>query len=53
MTDKQEQAITCLLPNETIQKFLLDVVDQTNFPGKMSEFVSQVKDVLKQATLGG
>jgi len=53
MTDKTEQTITCLLPNETFKKFLLDVVDQTNFPGKMSEFVSHVKDVLSKATLGG
>lgn len=48
MTDN----ITCLLPDANIQKFLLDVLDQTNFPGKMSEFVSHVKDVLAKATLG-
>ena len=50
MTDITEP--TCVLPNETVQKFLLEVIDQTNFPGKMSEFVSQVKDVLSKATLG-
>lgn len=48
-----EPIITCLLPNENVQKFLLEVIDQTNFPGKMSEFVSHVKDVLSKATLGG
>jgi hypothetical protein len=42
----------CALPNETVQKFLLDVIDQTSFPGKMSEFVVGVKKLLSSADIG-
>lgn len=43
----------CVLPSETVKRFLLDVIDQTNFPGKMSLFVVQVKELLNSATLNG
>lgn len=41
----------CVLPSETVKKFLLEVIDQTNFPGKMSLFVVQVKELLNSAEI--
>ena len=41
----------CALPHEDVQKFLLEVIDQTNFPGKMAEFVAQVKALLASAEI--
>jgi hypothetical protein len=32
-----------LVSNENVKKFLHDVIQQTNFPGHLSEFVSAVK----------
>ena len=41
----------CVLPSETVKKFLLDVIDQTNFPGKMTLFVVQVKELISSAEI--
>lgn len=41
----------CTLPHKDVQQFLLEVIAQTNFPGKLSEFVSQVKLVLTNAEI--
>jgi hypothetical protein len=41
----------CTLPHEDVQKFLLEIIDQTNFPGKMAEFVAQVKALLTNAEI--
>ena len=49
----KESLPSCVLPSETVKKFLIDVIDQTNFPGKMSLFVVQVKELLNSATLSG
>lgn len=49
----KESLPDCVLPSETVKKFLIDVIDQTNFPGKMSLFVVQVKELLNSATLSG
>jgi len=32
-----------IVSSENVKKFLLDVINQTNFPGAMTEFVSAVK----------
>lgn len=53
MQNKMEaEKPVCVLPNETVKKFLLDVIDQTSFPGKMSEFVVSVKNLLSSSTIG-
>lgn len=41
----------CVLPHADVQKFLLDVLAHANFPGSMSEFVSSVKALLKDAQI--
>ena len=41
----------CVLPHTDIQKFLLEVLAQASFPGAMSEFVSNVKALLKDAQI--
>lgn len=40
-----------VLPSKEIQKFLFDVINQTNFPGNMVEFVSDVKQQISRATV--
>ncbi len=52
MVERQETA-DCVLPDENVQKFLLDVIDQTAFPGKMAIFVAQVQAMLRAAVLKG
>lgn len=32
-----------IVSNENVKKFLLDVINQTNFPGAIAEFVQSVK----------
>ena len=41
----------CVLPNKTMQTFLLELIEQSNFPGRMAEFVMNVKGVLRDAEL--
>jgi hypothetical protein len=43
----------CVLPHKEVQQFLLELVDQSNFPGKLVEFVASVKSVLKNAHIKG
>jgi hypothetical protein len=43
----------CVLPHKEVQQFLLELVDQSNFPGKLVEFVASVKNVLKNAHIKG
>lgn len=52
MVERQEAA-DCMLPDENVQKFLLDVIDQTSFPGKMALFVAQVQATLRAAVVKG
>ena len=42
----------CVLPNTDMQAFLLDVIQQTSFPGKMVEFVAHVKAQISHAKIG-
>jgi len=41
----------CVLPHSDVQKFLLELIDQASFQGRMVEFVSGVKDIIKTATI--
>lgn len=41
----------CVLPHEEVQKFLIDLIDQSNFKGSMVEFVSTVKQILTDAEI--
>lgn len=41
----------CVLPNKTVQTFLLELIEQSTFPGKMVEFVTDVKTLLHEASL--
>lgn len=40
---------TCVLPHPDVQRFLLDLIDESTFKGQMSEFVASVKQVLRTA----
>ena len=42
-----------VLPNAEVQKFLFDVLNQTNFPGSMVEFVADVKRQIAGASIAG
>jgi hypothetical protein len=52
MVERQETA-DCVLPDANVQKFLLDVLDQTSFPGKMAVFVAQVQATIRAAVVKG
>jgi hypothetical protein len=41
----------CVLPHEEVQRFLLDLIAQSSFKGSMTEFVTAVKDALRDATI--
>lgn len=43
----------CVLPHEEVQRFLLDLIAQSTFKGSMTEFVTAVKDTLREATIAG
>lgn len=43
----------CVLPHADVQKFLLELIDQSNFPGKIADFVFGVKNVIKSAKIKG
>lgn len=53
MQNQMQQEPPCVLPNQAMQQFLIELMDQSNFPGKMVEFVSSVKDVIKSAKIKG
>ena len=40
-----------VLPSTDMQKFLLELIAQSNFPGSMSEFVSSVKYSIANAKI--
>lgn len=42
-----------VLPSDDVRKFLLDAVNQLNFPGQMVEFVVGVKRQIAQASIQG
>lgn len=44
---------SCVLPDAIVQQFLLDVIEQTAFPGKITEQVSAVKHLLRNAQIAG
>jgi hypothetical protein len=44
---------SCVLPDAIVQQFLLDVIEQTSFPGKLTEHVSAVKHMLRTAQIAG
>ena len=53
MQNKLPKEPLCVLPHMEVQQFLLELVDQSNFPGKLVEFVASVKSVLKNAHIKG
>jgi hypothetical protein len=40
-----------VLPSEDVRKFLLEAIDHLNFPGKMVEFVVNVKQQIVTAKI--
>lgn len=51
MQNQMPKQPLCALPNKTVQTFLLELIDQSNFPGRMVEFVGEVKSLLRDAAL--
>lgn len=49
----QQNRPSVVLPNADVQKFLFEVLNQTNFPGSMVEFVADVKRQIADATIAG
>ena len=41
----------CVLPDAMVQQFLLDVIEQASFSGKITEHVSAVKHLLRTAQI--
>ena len=41
----------CVLPHASVQKLLLELLEQGSFPGSMAEFIVQVKSLVRQATI--
>jgi hypothetical protein len=47
-----ENAVSkCSLPSEEVKQFLLEVLDHTTFKGSLVEFVSAVKQLIKDADI--
>lgn len=42
---------TCILPSKAAQQFLYELIEQSNFPGKMAEFVSNIKQEIYEAQI--
>ena len=40
-----------VLPSTDMQKFLLELIAQSNFPGSISEFISKVKQDIMSADI--
>lgn len=52
-SDRMEnRRIEATLPDAGVQQFLLNVIDQTAFPGKMAEYVANVKALVAAARIG-
>jgi hypothetical protein len=47
------QVPQCVLPHEDVQRFLLELIEQSTFKGNMTEFVTAVKNTLREATIAG
>ena len=45
------KSLTCVLPDINTQKFILELINQSNFPGSVSEFVSKVKQDIMSADI--
>ncbi len=43
--------VNCVLPHKDVQKFLIELIEQSTFQGRMVEFVSGVKELIKTATI--
>jgi hypothetical protein len=41
----------CVLPNAEMQRFLVDLINQSAFKGSMAEFVLAVRQVLLEAEI--
>lgn len=44
---------TCVLPDAVVQQFLIDVIEQTSFNGKIAENIAAVKHMLRTAKIAG
>jgi hypothetical protein len=49
METRSREAVVCVLPHRDVQKFLIELIDQTSFRGSMMEFVLSVKQALNEA----
>lgn len=49
--ENTQQDVVCVLPHPDVQKFLLDLIEQSTFQGKMVEFVSGIKELLRTAEI--
>ena len=45
------KSLTCVLPDKNTQQFLIELINQSNFPGSISEFVSKVKQDIMSADI--
>ena len=51
MVERQHNDVNCVLPHKDVQKFLIELIEQSTFQGRMVEFVSGVKELIKTATI--
>lgn len=51
MQSQMMQDPLCVLPSEDMRRFLLEVIETASLPGRISEFVSGVKQILKTAQI--
>jgi hypothetical protein len=51
METRSRKDVVCVLPHRDVQKFLIELIDQTSFRGSMLEFVLSVKQVLNAAQI--
>jgi hypothetical protein len=49
METRSRETVVCVLPHRDVQKFLIELIDQTSFRGSMMEFVLSVKQALNEA----
>lgn len=49
METRSRGDVVCVLPHRDVQKFLIELIDQTSFRGSMMEFVLSVKQALNEA----
>ena len=51
MVERQHNNVNCVLPHQNVQKFLVELIEQSTFQGHMVEFVAGVKELIKTATI--